>query len=402
MQRIGWVFLGTLLSASACRTRPVSVVVPESERDVADLAPISRIGDTTWRASALADLREHAHGVQAAPIPAPRVPAAPVPATPARAAVTGFAAISPETLNQEPAADALDDEEGPAVLRAQIMLDRARFSSGVLNGKAGQNMAKAVLFFQEENSLPATGRLDQATYDRLVDRVGKVEAAVQYTLTAEDVAGPYYWVPNSVYEQEKLPCECYASALEMLDERFHTVTDVLRKLNPSVAFNHLTAGMQLWVPNVDPFNAERLDKRAGLKPITKIHVAKNGRYLHALAADGSIVFHFPTTVGSEYDPSPTGRYRIEGVQFQPVFHYNPALYSDVPDSRPRATLPPGPNSPVGIVWIATSKDHVGIHGTPLPHTIGLASSHGCVRLTNWDAARLAAAVKSGVLVEFVN
>jgi len=134
----------------------------------------------------------------------------------------------------------------------------------------------------------------------------------------------------------------------------------------------------------------------------KIHVAKNGRYLHALAADGSIVFHFPTTVGSEYDPSPSGIYRVSGVQWHPVFHYDPSLYSDVPDSRPRATLPPGPNSPVGIVWIATTKEHVGIHGTPLPHTIGLASSHGCVRLANWDAARLAAAVRPGVTIEFVN
>ena len=136
--------------------------------------------------------------------------------------------------------------------------------------------------------------------------------------------------------------------------------------------------------------------------IVKIHVAKNGRYLHALAADGSIVFHFPTTVGSEYDPSPSGVYRVSRVQWHPVFHYDPSLYSDVPDSRPRATLPPGPNSPVGIVWIATTKEHVGIHGTPLPHTIGLASSHGCVRLANWDAARLAAAVHAGVTIEFVN
>jgi lipoprotein-anchoring transpeptidase ErfK/SrfK len=220
-------------------------------------------------------------------------------------------------------------------------------------------------------------------------------------MTEEDAAGPYYWVPTSVYEQEKLPCECYASALEMLDERFHTVTDVLRRLNPSVSFVAPKAGTELWVPNVDAFDAEKLAKTPGIKQITKIHVAKDGRYLHALAADGSVVFHFPTTVGSEYDPSPSGIYKVEGVQWHPVFHYDPTLYSDVPDSRPKATLPPGPNSPVGIVWIATTKEHVGIHGTPLPHTIGLASSHGCVRLTNWDAARLAAVIRPGVTIEFV-
>lgn len=411
-----------LAAASACRTRPVSVVTPERESDAVDISALSTVGDTSWRISAEDDIREHAHGVQAAPIPTPHVPAsatalattsaaapvsapAPAPAAapaPARVAARGFGAISPETVNADPSDDLLADDEGPGVLRTQVMLDRARFSGGVVNGKAGQNLSKALMFYQEENKLPSTGRLDRATYDKLVDQVGKVDGAVQYTLTEEDVTGPYYWVPTSVYEQAELPCECYASALEMLDERFHTVTDVLRKLNPSVSWNHLTAGQTLWVPNVEPFDAEHLKKVTDLKPIVKIHVAKSGRYLHALAADGSIVYHFPTTVGSEYDPSPTGKYRIEGVQWHPVFHYNPALYSDVPDSRPRATLPPGPNSPVGVVWIATSKDHVGIHGTPLPHTIGIASSHGCVRLANWDAARLAASIKPGVLVEFVN
>jgi lipoprotein-anchoring transpeptidase ErfK/SrfK len=409
MRRIVGI-VGILAAATACRNRPVSFVVPEVQTEAVDVSSIAATGDSSWRASAEADIREHAHGVQSASIPAPRQSAEPVappapasndaarhPAGPAR----GFGAISPETVNAEPSDDLLADDEGPGVLRAQVMLDRAHFSSGVLNGKAGQNFAKAVLFFQEENGLPSTGRLDRATYDELVEQVGRIDGAVQYTLTEADARGPYYWVPANVYEQAELPCECYASALEMLDERFHTVTDVLRKLNPSVAWNHLVAGQTLWVPNVEAFNAERLEKVTDIKPIARIHIAKSGRYLHALAADGSIVYHFPTTVGSEYDPSPTGKYRISAVLWHPVFHYNPALYSDVPDSRPRAALPPGPNSPVGVVWIATSKEHVGIHGTPLPHTIGVAKSHGCVRLANWDAARLAASIKPGVLVEFV-
>lgn len=398
----------TLAAASACRSKPVSVVVPESQTEVVDISALSLAGDTSWRISAVEDIREHAHGVQSAPIPTPHVPegaaalAKAAPTARKDAPARGFGAISPETVNADPTDDLLADDEGPGVLRTQVMLDRARFSGGVLNGKNGQNLEKALMFYQDQNGLPSTGRLDRRTYDRLVDQVGKVDGAVQYTLTETDVTGPYYWVPASVYEQAELPCECYASALEMLDERFHTVTDVLRKLNPTVSWNHLTVGQTLWVPNVEPFDAEHLAKVNVAKPIVKIHVAKSGRYLHALAADGSIVYHFPTTVGSEYDPSPTGKYTIEAVQWHPVFHYNPALYSDVPDSRPRATLPPGPNSPVGVVWIATSKDHVGIHGTPLPHTIGIASSHGCVRLANWDAARLAASIKPGVVVEFVN
>jgi lipoprotein-anchoring transpeptidase ErfK/SrfK len=383
--------LVTLAAASACRTHPVSVAMPETQRDVADLSAISTVGDTSWRISAASDLSSHVHVIQAA-TPAARPEARPH--------ARGFGAISAETVNEEPTDDDLAADDGPGILRAQVLLDRAHFSSGVLNGRAGQNTAKAIYFFQEENDLTPTGHLDRTTYDRLVDRVGHVDGAVQYTLTEADVRGPYIWIPASVYEQEDLPCECYASALEMLDERFHTVTDVLRKLNPSVDFARLQPGQQLWVPNVDAFDAEHLAKTEVEKPIVKIHVAKDGRYLHALAADGSIVFHFPTTVGSEYDPSPSGIYHVSGVQWHPVFHYNPTLYSDVPDSRPRATLKPGPNSPVGIVWIATTKEHVGIHGTPLPHTIGLASSHGCVRLTNWDAARLAAAIKPGVTIEF--
>lgn len=392
MQTRSALLIGIFTAASACRTHPVSVVTPEFQRDVSDLSAISASGDTTWRASATSDLATHVHLSQPS-APAPRTT---VPQRPA----TGFAAISPETVNQEPTDEDLAADDGPAVLRAQVLLDRAHFSSGVLSGRAGQNMAKAVYFFQEEHGLTPTGKLDRPTYDELAERVGRNDAVVQYTLTDADIRGPYYWIPVSVYEQEDLPCECYASAVEMLDERFHTVTEVLRKLNPTVAFGGLHAGQQIWVPNVDPFDAEHLAKSDAERPIVKVHVAKNGRYLHALAADGSIVYHFPTTVGSEYDPSPSGIYRVSGVQWHPVFHYDPSLYSDVPDSRPRATLKPGPNSPVGVVWIATSKEHVGIHGTPLPHTIGLASSHGCVRLTNWDAARLAAAVKPGVTIEF--
>jgi lipoprotein-anchoring transpeptidase ErfK/SrfK len=400
----------------ACQSRPVSVVTPEVEPQVADLTPLSVAGDTSWRISANNDLRTHtvsppdslgapavasavasAAGTVASPIaPDPTPEVAPVAAT--------FAAISPETVNADPSSAVLAADDGPGVLRAQVLLDRAHFSTGVINGKGGQNVEKAVYFFQEQNGLTPTGRLDRPTYDKLVNQVGSLDGVVKYTLTEADVAGPYYWVPTNVYEQAQLPCECYASALEMLDERFHTVTAVLRKLNPGFMFGSPKAGDELWVPNVEPFNAETLDRTADggptMKPIVKIHIAKDGRYLQALAADGSIVYHFPTTVGSEYDPSPSGVYHVQGVVWHPVFHYDPTLYSDVSDSRPKATLPPGPNSPVGIVWIATTKEHVGIHGTPLPHTIGLASSHGCVRLTNWDAARLAAAVRDGVRIEF--
>lgn len=306
-------------------------------------------------------------------------------------------AWNPEVVNAEPTPDALASDEGPAVLHAQVLLDRARFSTGVLSGRADGNTRKAVVSFQQVNGLPETGRLDAATYSALEAQVGRIDAVVQITITAADVRGPFYWIPLSAYEEARLPCLCYASALEMFDERYHTVTSILQKLNPSVYFGALRPGMQLWVPNVEPFDIHDPASDAAGKRVTRIEISKAENYLHAYAEDGSLVFHFPTSVGSEEMPSPTGTYRVSSVQWRPVYHYSPALFGG---SGPTAILPPGPNSPVGIVWIATSKDHVGIHGTPIPHTISEANSHGCVRLTNWDAAHLAASLKPGAVIHF--
>jgi len=306
---------------------------------------------------------------------------------------------TPAAVNSEPTAAELSATEGPAVLRAQVLLDRVHFSSGALNGRADENTGKAIYFFQQANGLTPTGKLDESTYSALEEQAGRVDGVVKITITPADLRGPYFWIPISAYEQERLPCLCYASALEMFDERYHTVTEVLERLNPSVYFGALQTGMEIWVPNVEPFELHDLKGDAAAKRVTRIEISKSGEYLHAYAADGSLVFHFPTSVGSAEMPSPSGTYRVSTVQWRPVYHYSPALFGS---SGPTATLPPGPNSPVGIVWIATSKDHVGIHGTPIPHTISAANSHGCVRLTNWDAAALAASVKPGAVIHFDN
>jgi lipoprotein-anchoring transpeptidase ErfK/SrfK len=215
---------------------------------------------------------------------------------------------------------------------------------------------------------------------------------VQVVVDAEMIAGPFIEMPRDVYQQAKLSCLCYASVSEKIAERFHSTIEIMRKLNPGVGFAALKVGDRIWAP--------ALDASAPVKPVKRIQVSKTGNYVHAFAADGTLIFHFPSTLGSKYDPSPNGRFRVTGIAWDPVYRYDPTLFADVPDHKPGARLPGGPNSPVGKVWIALSKDHVGIHGTPNPETIGYANSHGCVRLTNWDATRLGKATSNGVQVEF--
>ena len=305
----------------------------------------------------------------------------------------GIDDISVKSVNAAPTETSLRSEIGPVVARTQILLDRARFSVGIINGKASKNTALALSWFQKSQNLPVTSMLDTATYNRLIVAAGPTPPVVRITVDAEMLKGPIVTLPNDVYQQAALKCLCYQSVSEMLAERFHSTIEIMRKLNPGVGFAALKPGDTIWVPSVDSIVPTR-------KAIARIQVAKKGNYVHALAADGSILYHFPSTLGSKYDPSPNGRFRVTGIAWNPVFRYDPTLFSDVADHKPSAKLPPGPNSPVGRVWIALSKEHIGIHGTPNPETIGFASSHGCVRLTNWDAIRLGRSTKSGTPVEF--
>ncbi len=305
----------------------------------------------------------------------------------------GIDDISVQSVNVAPSGASLRSEIGPVVVRTQILLDRAHFSVGVIDGKASKNTALALSWFQKSRSLPATSLLDTATYNRLVESAGPTAPVIRIMVDAEMLKGPIVTLPRDVYQQAALRCLCYQSVSEMLAERFHSTIEIMRKLNPGVGFAALKPGDMIWVPSVDSIVPTG-------KAIARIQVSKNGNYVHALSADGSILHHFPSTLGSKYDPSPSGRFRVTGIAWDPTFRYDPTLFSDVPDHKPSAKLPPGPNSPVGKVWIALSKEHIGIHGTPNPETIGYASSHGCVRLTNWDATRLARSTRSGTPVEF--
>lgn len=291
------------------------------------------------------------------------------------------------------------DVSGPSVLRTQVLLDRALFSPGMIDGRWGKNTAKAMYWFQKREGLPATARVDSATFDRLAERAGQPKELVRaHTLTADDVKGPFVDLPegdgDEIYEIAKLDCTCYESLTEKLTERFHVTAEVLEKLNPGVDLDALKAGQTLQVPNVrDP------DARAAGR-VARLEVSGQGSFVHALDADGRILYHFPSTLGSSYDPSPQGSFTITSVTPDPSWHFQPAILEHVPDDKPEAMIPPGPNNAVGVVWMDLSEPHYGIHGTKSPETIGYATSAGCVRLTNWDALFLSRHVAKGTPVRF--
>lgn len=309
--------------------------------------------------------------------------------------------ISAEAVNAGPVHLPLHgDVAGPSVLRIQILLDRALFSPGVIDGRWGKNSAKAVYWLQRREGLPATARVDSATFARLAELAGAPRELVRtHTLTAEDVEGPFVKMPEGdpqevIYEIAELECTCYESLAEKLSERFHVSAEVLEQLNPGVRLDSLAAGRTLRVPNVrDP------DARAPGQ-VARVEVSGEGSFVHAVDAAGRILYHFPSTLGSSYDPSPQGDFRITRVTEDPWWHYQPAILENVPSDRPDAKIPPGPNSSVGVVWMALSEPHYGIHGTKAPETIGYTTSAGCVRLTNWDALFLGRRVAAGTPVRF--
>ncbi|HEX8154024.1 MAG TPA: L,D-transpeptidase [Thermoanaerobaculia bacterium] len=288
------------------------------------------------------------------------------------------------------------DVSGPSVLKTQVYLDRNNFSVGALDGRWGRNSAIATYWFQRTRGLNASGAVDEQTFRALAAGAGSAEAVKRHTLTEDDVKGPFVSIPEDVYDKEKLDCLCYESLAEKLAERFHTTIELLETLNPDVKLSELAAGSQLNVPNVrDEVTQDRGD-------IARVVISIKGNTFNAFDASGALIFHAPTTLGSKYDPSPRETVEVRKISHDPHFHYQPTLFHEVDDSDPEANLNPGPNSPVGVVWIALSKPHFGIHGTSDPDSIGYASSHGCVRLANWDAKEVAHRIKPGVQIEFVD
>ena len=304
---------------------------------------------------------------------------APPATTPAPAPASGVAAAPPPPVVAD-----------PALIRAQILLDRARFSPGVIDGLGGDNTRQAIAALEKAAGLTEDGVLDAEVFARLTGADART-VLTDHVITTEDLAGPFIGaVPADLEAMSKLQTVGYANIRESLAERFHMTEAMLTALNPGVDFTR--AGQSIVVPAVaaDALPAD----------VARITVDKAERSVRAFDAAGTLLAFYPATIGSSERPAPSGTVTVKGVAPAPNYTYDPSRVSYDRGSK-RLVVPQGPNNPVGSVWIDLSRDTYGIHGTPDPSRVGKTFSSGCVRLTNWDAEQLAAHVKPGVEVVFL-
>ena len=305
------------------------------------------------------------------------------------------AELGPDAVNSaEPSGKPLStDKPTPIGIRLQVLLDRAHFSPGEIDGKFGENAKKALRAYAEAQQLPSAETLTDDIWKKLI--ADSQPSLRNYTIAEKDVAGPFLKkVSNKLEEMRGIPKLNYTSPREALAEKFHMSEQLLDALNPGQHFNR--AGATIVVVDTGD------EHSAAPAKADRVEVDKIRQIVKLFDRSNSLIGFYPATVGSEEKPSPTGSLKVTGIDRNPTYRYNPDYHFKGVHSRKPFEIKPGPNNPVGTVWINLSADGYGIHGTPSPGKVSKAASHGCVRLTNWDAERVASQISKGARVDFVD
>ena len=315
------------------------------------------------------------------PVPPPVPPAAPPPIPVLRPL--------PPVVQPLPPPPAEPSVPVDVVFAIQVRLDRAHFSTGGIDGRWGAKSEKALAAWQKKNGQPATGQIDEAVVAALGDTNGILTA---YTVAATDHAArrPH---PSSWLARSRLDRMGYATIEEMLAEKFHVYRATLRRLNPDVDWPNPPVGAAVVGPDV---------AAKPLPPLSKIEIRLEARTLRAYDAHGKLVAHFPCSIAADKAKRPAGEtLRVVVWAENPEYMFDPELFAEDPEAvaiGKKLRIPPGPNNPVGLAWIGLDRPGYGIHGSPAPEDISKTESHGCFRLTNWDALKLVRAVRKDLPV----
>ena len=292
------------------------------------------------------------------------------------------------SINRATTARVGPGSSGPAVLRVEILLDRAHFSCGEIDGHYGQNLKNAIEAYQLANQLRVDGVVGPSVWQLL--NQDSADAVIEHRISARDIAGPFVKnIPTDMVARSKLKGMYYESPLQEFTGKYHASEALLIRLNPRQSFDRV--GQEILVPNVETPTPGRASSVVvtGLDTKDPVRAAS----VEALDSTGKVLFYAPANIGGAHDPLPVGEWKVTAIVHNPWYNYNPDLFWDPEDPNTTAKIPPGPNGPVGLVWIGISKPHYGLHGAADPELIGRAHSDGCVRMTNWDALELAKLVE---------